>query len=49
MVGGTKEGPVEVEGEPAFSLTLGQLPGVRAASLHGCLMHITTHTCLDSS
>lgn len=29
VMGGRSEGPVEVEGEPGFSLTLGQIPGVR--------------------
>jgi small ligand-binding sensory domain FIST len=33
VVGGSENGPVEVEGEPAFSITLGQLPGV-SLSLH---------------
>ncbi len=28
IVGGSEDGPLEVEGEHAFSLTLGQLPGV---------------------
>lgn len=28
VIGGSAEGPQEVEGEPALSLTLGVLPGV---------------------
>ncbi len=33
VIGGSAEGPQEVEGEPALSLTLGVLPGVSSLSV----------------
>lgn len=34
MIGGGTAGPIEVEGSPGFSLTLGQLPGVELKVIH---------------
>ncbi len=37
VIGGSAEGPQEVEGEPALSLTLGVLPGVSILLPYHCL------------
>ena len=34
MIGGGPDGPLEIEGSPGFSLTLGQLPGVELKVIH---------------
>ena len=34
VIGGGPDGPLEIEGSPGFSLTLGQLPGVELKVIH---------------
>lgn len=47
VIGDSAEGPQEVEGEPALSLTLGVLPGVRIfthASANTASLDLTTYS-----
>ena len=49
VIGGSAEGPQEIEGEPALSLTLGVLPDVSHTCTNFVLHHgIVTATCNHS-